>query len=147
MSLYSRRIAGWLLLFLACTLHALDARDIDATTALREASDAQLLLIDVRTPAEWQQTGIPAGAAAISITEHPRGQRGFVADVLALTGGDRGHPIAVICRTGKRSARARRLLERNGFTHVYNVSEGMAGSGGEPGWLARGLPVEPCPVC
>lgn len=55
--------------------------------------------------------------------------------------------MAVICRTGRRSAAAERLLERNGFSHVYNVVEGMAGSSAGPGWLARGLPIEPSPTC
>jgi hypothetical protein len=27
---------------------------------------------------------------------------------------------------------------------VYNVKEGMAGSGAGPGWIKHGLPLEPC---
>lgn len=147
MSLHPGRILGGFLLLVAFTLHALDARELDATAALQAATGEQMVLVDVRTPSEWKQTGIPAGAAAISVTAHPEGSKGFVADVLALVNGDRTRPVAVICRTGRRSAAAQKLLEKNGFTRVYNVTEGMAGSGGGPGWLARGLPTEPCPVC
>lgn len=125
----------------------LGAADLNAEQALEEMREQHVVLVDVRTPAEWKQTGVPSGAARISVTQHPQGERGFVADVLALVDGDRNRPIAVICRTGRRSARAERLLERNGFTHVYNVVEGMAGSSAGPGWLARGLPTEACTTC
>jgi rhodanese-related sulfurtransferase len=37
-----------------------------------------------------------------------------------------------------------RYLQSQGFTQVYNVKEGMAGSGAGPGWLKRGLPVDKC---
>ena len=41
----------------------------------------------------------------------------------------------------------RRCLKAQGYTQVYNVREGMAGSNAGPGWLARKLPVEPCSTC
>ena len=53
-------------------------------------------------------------------------------------------PIALICRTGNRTTQVQRYLQSQGFTNVYNVKEGMAGSGAGPGWLKRGLPVETC---
>ena len=35
-----------------------------------------------------------------------------------------------------------------GFTNVMDVAEGMFGRGKtQPGWLKRGLPVEPCLDC
>ena len=126
---------------------AVQAADIDAGEALQAAHEQRMVLVDVRTPAEWKQTGVAPGAARISVTEHPQGESGFVAEVAALLGGDRSRPVALICRTGRRSALAELLLERSGFTQVYNVAEGMAGSSAGPGWLARGLPTEPCPSC
>ena len=58
--------------------------------------------------------------------------------------GDRSAPIALICRTGNRTTQVQRYLQSQGFTQVYNVREGMAGSGAGPGWLKRGLPVDTC---
>ena len=55
-------------------------------------------------------------------------------------------PIALICRTGNRTTQVQRYLQGQGFTNVYNVKEGMAGSGAGPGWIKRGLPVESCGV-
>ena len=49
--------------------------------------------------------------------------------------------------TGNRSAHVQKALRQMGSTHIYNVPEGMAGSAAGPGWLRRGLPVEPCPTC
>ena len=48
------------------------------------AERGELTIIDIRLPAEWERTGLPAGAMAISLqdqTLQPRGD--FVADVLA----------------------------------------------------------------
>lgn len=35
-----------------------------------------------------------------------------------------------------------RVLREAGFTQVYNIKEGMAGSAAGPGWIKRGLPVQ-----
>jgi rhodanese-related sulfurtransferase len=126
---------------------AADAGELlSAPDALARAEAGALVLIDIRTPAEWRKTGVAAHAKPVTL-HHPKGPRGFLADILKLTGGDRSKPIALICAHGNRSARARRFLEANGFTHVDDVSEGMMGRGDRPGWLARHMPVTPCPVC
>ncbi|MCU0834183.1 MAG: rhodanese-like domain-containing protein [Chromatiaceae bacterium] len=77
----------------------------------------------------------------------PGGSKALVAEVLSLSGGDRSAPVALIGATGTRGARMQRLLAAEGFTAVYNVREGMLGSGAGPGWLRRGLPIVPCPTC
>jgi rhodanese-related sulfurtransferase len=56
-------------------------------------------------------------------------------------------PIGLICRTGNRTTQVQAWLARQGYTNVYNVKEGMAGSRAGPGWIARGLPLEPCRAC
>lgn len=116
----------------------------DRALALSEAGDR--LIVDVRTPQEWRQTGVPEGAATVSLHD-PGGQAGFVSSVLAAVGGDLGAPVAVICRTGNRSQRAYELLVAGGFTDVVDVSEGVAGGPNGPGWMPRGLPMEACRQC
>jgi rhodanese-related sulfurtransferase len=61
--------------------------------------------------------------------------------------GDKDLPIALICAGGVRTAFAADLLRDRGFTQILDVGEGMLGSGDGPGWIARGLPTEPCPQC
>ncbi len=115
---------------------------IDAAEAFRLARSGALVLVDVRSPAEWRATGLPAGALAATV-HGPRGYEGFVARVRAALGGDIARPVATICAAGGRSARAAARLRAAGFRSVRDVSEGMEGRRGLPGWRARGLPVEP----
>lgn len=92
--------------------------------------------VDIRTPIEWQDTGLPSGAAAISW-----GRPDFAERVLALVQGDRAAPLVLICRTGNRSGKAMAYLRDQGFGNVRHVPEGMVGSAAGPGWIARGLPT------
>jgi rhodanese-related sulfurtransferase len=119
---------------------------IPADRAAALAREGRLVLVDIRTPAEWSQTGVPAGAALAPLTEAPQRVRaGFVEDIARIAEAAQGRPVALICRSGGRTALARRLLLAQGFTRVLDIAEGMAGSEFGPGWLARGLPLDPWP--
>lgn len=112
--------------------------------AHRRAAAGKLLLIDVREPGEWRATGIPAEAKALSMHH---GGAAFVRSVLSLTGHDRTRPIALICARGVRSARMQAVLEKAGFTHVWDVAGGVSGGiFGARGWLSAKLPVRKAPV-
>ncbi|MDP2253990.1 MAG: rhodanese-like domain-containing protein [Thiobacillus sp.] len=100
-----------------------------------------LTLIDIRRPDEWRQTGVAEDALRINMA-HPQGMSGFVRQMTAEVGGDRNAPIGLICRTGNRSAHMQQALREAGFTQVFNIKEGMAGSAAGPGWIKRGLPVQ-----
>jgi rhodanese-related sulfurtransferase len=119
---------------------------LSAPDAHAQARAGALTLIDIRRPDEWRQTGVAEGALRINMA-HPQGAPGFVRQVEAEIGGDRNAPIGLICRTGNRTTHMQQVLREAGFTQVYNIREGMAGSGAGPGWIARGLPVEPCKNC
>ncbi|MDP1735584.1 MAG: rhodanese-like domain-containing protein [Sulfuritalea sp.] len=141
-------IAGILkkLLPCVCALLALSARaepDLGAPEAAAQVQSGKLTLIDIRTPPEWKETGVARGAKQVNML-HPQGAKGFVDQLLGEVKGDRNAPIALICRTGNRTTQVQRYLQSVGFTQVYNVKEGMAGSGAGPGWIKRGLPVEAC---
>ncbi|KAA6186258.1 rhodanese-like domain-containing protein [Thiohalocapsa marina] len=127
-------IAFTLLASIGC---ANSAQDISAPEAFEKAKAGEVLLVDIRTPREWRQTGVATGARTIDMTSATFGQ-----DLLAAMDGNKDAPIALICRTGNRTTHTQRALEKLGFTQVYNVKEGMAGSRAGPGWLRRGLPVE-----
>jgi rhodanese-related sulfurtransferase len=122
------------------------ALELSAPEAQTRAEAGQLVLIDIRRPGEWRETGVAEGATRIDML-HPKGAEGFVQAVLERVGGDRNAPVALICRTGNRSTQVQRYLLGQGFTRVYNVREGMAGSAAGPGWLRRGLPIESCARC
>ena len=117
--------------------------DLQAPEAAVAVAAGKITLVDIRTPPEWKETGVARGAMLINML-HPQGAPGFANALLEKVKGDRNAPIALICRTGNRTTQVQRYLQSQGFTQVYNVKEGMAGSGAGPGWLKRGLPVETC---
>jgi rhodanese-related sulfurtransferase len=119
---------------------------ISADEGFARAQAGELTIIDVRSPAEWRQTGVATGARRATVHD-PRGLAGFLAEVEAIVGEDRNKPIAMICARGWRSAAATAFLREQGFTNVFDIGEGMLGRDGKPGWIARSLPVEPCERC
>jgi len=119
---------------------------LSAPEVYAQVTAGKMTLVDVRTPEEWRQTGVPVGATRLDY-QNRIGPAPFVEQVARAIGGDRTAPVAIICRSGNRSTQVQHLLLENGFTHVVNVREGMLGSDAGPGWVRRGLPVEPCPTC
>ena len=97
---------------------------IDVDEAKRRLDAAEVLLVDVREPDEWQ-AGHVAGATHIPL--------GTVASRAAALPKDR--EILVICRTGNRSAMAQERLTQAGFANVTNVAGGMTA------WAERGFPI------
>ena len=118
--------------------------DMPAPAAYAAAQAGKLMLIDIRTPEEWRHTGIVPGAGRVDFY---RGPQVLLQSVLQMTNGDKTAPIALICHVGVRTTHAQQFLQKQGFTQVYNIKEGMAGSAAGPGWLKRGLPVESCRQC
>jgi rhodanese-related sulfurtransferase len=125
----------------ACTSASAGA-DLDAPEAYRRLEAGELTLVDIRRPEEWRQTGVAKGALRIDMRRPD-----FAQALLQQVGGNRAAPIAIICRTGNRTTQLQRALAAEGFTQIFNVREGMAGSGAGPGWLRRGLPMEACTQC
>ena len=120
--------------------------EITVNEAYQRSQAGEVLLIDVRTHEEWQQSGLPLGARPVTLND-PAGIDGFVAALRAAVGDDETRPIALICASGRRSARAKAALEEAGFTHVFNVKGGMFGSADAAGWAQQALPTEACKTC
>lgn len=137
-------LAAASLVLLGCSAQA--GPELTAPEAWQAVTEQRLTLIDVRTPEEWRETGVAPGAVRIDMNQ-PGGKQGFIHAVSQTVDGDMQAPIGLICRTGNRSAMVQQALLEAGFTNVVNVSEGMAGSLAGPGWLRRGLPVDPCRQC
>ena len=133
-----------LLLWLLGPIVAQAEPDISAPQALERSREGKLLIIDVRTPEEWRETGVIPEARRVDFY---RGPQVMLKSVLESVGGDKNAPIALVCHSGSRSSEAQRFLQAQGFTQVYNLKEGMGGSAAGPGWLNRHLPLQPCPRC
>lgn len=128
----------------AAAAHA--AEELKPHLAWSKMERGGMTLLDVRTPAEWLQTGVPKNARLVTLSD-PRGAAGFVAGAKKAVRGDLRKPVGVICRTGNRSAQAVALLEKAGFKTVYDVPEGVVGNGSTTGWAPRGLPMVACGDC
>lgn len=128
------------LIAMLMTLAPLVAAAMETLTApeVRAAQQAgEVVLIDIRTPGEWADGGMPEGALPLTLQDPELGPK-----LSAILERANGKPLALICRTGARSAYLTERLREAGVTDVIDVSEGVHGSAAGPGWLKRGLPVE-----
>ena len=122
-------------------LAALGARagvvDIDSAEVAKLAA-AGVPVIDIRTEAEWRESGVIAGARLMTyFDENGRADPPVWLEKLkAATGA--GKPVILICRSGNRTKAASRFLaEQAGYATVYNARDGMRS------WLKEGRPVVP----
>jgi rhodanese-related sulfurtransferase len=81
-----------------------------------EKKDANLLLLDVRTPEEFAAGHIP-GAVNIPHDQLP--------NRLAELAGAKNKEVVVYCRSGRRSAIAQETLSKQGFTSVKHLEGDM----------------------
>lgn len=142
----TRRLLLMLLTVIAVALAACGGED-SATTGQSPAEDAapgtyttvdvqqahaalsanpDAIMVDVRTEQEWATTGVPRGAALITL------------DDIRQRAGElpKNEPVYLICNSGNRSQVAAQTLVELGFTSVYNVA------GGIQAWLRADLPTE-----
>ena len=78
------------------------------------------IVVDVRTKAEWDAGHAPC-AKRIEIPYWASLKISPEADLLALVGNDRTHPVHVHCKTGGRASQAKKILEDLGWTNVTNA--------------------------
>lgn len=94
----------------------------------RRESERDLLVLDVRTADDFiGEQGHIKGAVNIPLEELDRRME-EICDYLE-------HPVAIICRTDRRSAKAGLLLAEEGFADAHVVRGGMTK------WIEAGLPV------
>lgn len=112
--------------------------------SVREAHEAakagKLVLVDIRTPEEWADTGVPDGAIRLDMTGSA-----FEVRLAALKLDHPGKPIALICRTGNRTSTLQKTLAARGWKELVDVRGGLLGNPRDKGWLAEGLPVTSYP--
>lgn len=80
------------------------------------------VLIDVRTPEEWNE-GIIEGAKLINIMDS-----GFQDQIKKL---EKNKNYYIYCRSGSRSVRACQILESHGFSNTFNLVGGINNWKGE----------------
>jgi rhodanese-related sulfurtransferase len=109
---------------------------ISVREAHERARAGKSILVDIRRPEEWADTGVPQGAVKLDMTSPA-----FEARLAALRAENPGKSIDLICRTANRTRAVQEALVRRGWRDVVNVRGGLLGNPGNPGWLDEKLPV------
>jgi len=104
--------------------------------AREKALAGEIVLIDIRRPDEWIDTGVPDVALLVDMTS-----RDFLAKIAAIRRENPDIPLAFTCRTGSRSNYLTGELEKMGMSGLIDVVGGMLGSRADKGWAKRGLPI------
>ena len=114
--------------------------------------NADAVLVDVRTDAEWKWVGTPdlssLGRHVVFVewaTSNGRNEN-FLSDLIAagVTPGER--PVIFLCRSGNRSIPAAETATAAGIGPCFNMLDGFEGQldeqgrRGGTGWRAEGLP-------
>lgn len=116
---------------------AQSAPSVSAREAFERFRAGKAVLVDIRRPEEWAETGTPEGAIRLDMESND-----FVPRLAAIQKANPGRDIDIICRSANRTAHVQRVLSRAGWTNVVNVRGGVAGNASEPGWIASGLPIQ-----
>jgi rhodanese-related sulfurtransferase len=105
------------------------ALTIAPAEAAQRVADGKAVLIDVREPKEWTETGVAAPAALLPLSDL-NGDRKQWKEFLEK---NRDKELILYCRTGSRSGRAAKLLAEEGYRTLN--------AGGFQDWQTAGLPT------
>ena len=121
----------------AAPLHA-DITRVDSA-ALEELMKQGVPVVDIRTPEEWQATGVIEGSRLLTFfdSQGRHNVPAWLAGLSEIAAPD--EPVAIICHSGGRSAVVTRFLDSQvEYRRVHDVHEGIAR------WIEEGRPtVEP----
>lgn len=90
-----------------------------------------MLIVDVREPTEWKQTGTPAGSYRVALSDP-----NFVSQVEAISLDHPDAVVAISCKSGMRSKSAVKMLRKANMNTLKVVEGGM------DRWNAESLPVD-----
>ena len=118
-----------LLLAFGGSLLAANVPHVTPAEAARRVAKGEAVLVDVREPREWAETGVAEPAVLLPKSDFD-GPRKSWAPFLEQ---NRRKEIILYCRTGRRAAAVAGVLAHTGY-HVANA-------GGFTDWTGAGLPV------
>lgn len=104
--------------------------------ALERLLEAGVPVVDIRTPEEWDATGIIEGSHLLTFFDAQGNYdaRAWLSALSDIAGSD--EPVAIICHSGGRSDIVSRFLDgRVGYQHIHDVHKGIAQ------WIADGRPT------
>jgi rhodanese-related sulfurtransferase len=117
-------------LVLTAAAFAAEVTKIAPTDAARLVAEGKAILVDVREPSEWQESGVAAPAVLLEKSDFD-GAKTAWAPFLEKTGKEK--QIILYCRSGRRSSAVAEALAAQGYQ--------VANSGSLKDWTAAGLPT------
>lgn len=131
------RLAALFTAALLAIAPAFAAERLQPADIAAQVDAGKAVLIDIRSPAEWAETGVAAPATTIDMTAPD-----FMDKLQDVVKANPGKRLAFICRSSNRSGQLTQALEEQaGMTDLIDVAGGMLGKGSDAGWIAAGLPV------
>ena len=111
-----------------------NVQDVLSSTAVAMLSaDAKAVLVDVRTPAEWEQVGRPSLPNTIFLPWRQSADRSInpnFSEELQLLVPDKTTPCYFICKGGGRSREAAETMAALGYQTCFNIADGFEGRSG-----------------
>ncbi|MGH1576182.1 MAG: rhodanese-like domain-containing protein [Planktotalea sp.] len=136
-NIFSRRAVLFALFLVATPVAGFaQALKMSAPEALAAVQNGDIVLLDIRSPGEWKETGLAQGAWPVTMHDPSFGE-----NLQRILSRYPDTPLALICATGGRTEYVASVLRQNGLSNVIDVSEGMFGNGAAPGWIARKMPI------
>lgn len=121
-------------LFFASAVHAASVPSVTPNEAATLVAEGKAVLVDVREPDEWKDTGVAAPATLLAKSDFDGAQ----ADWKPFLEKHRDQTVILYCRSGKRSGSVAKALAEKGY-HVANA-------GGFEAWKSAGLPTRAADV-
>lgn len=112
------------------TVIAAEVQKVDPAAAAKLVAEGKAVLVDVREPSEWTESGVAAPAVLLPKSEFDAGLAGGWKDFVAKVGDKQ---IITYCRSGRRSDAVAAALAEKGLK--------VANAGGFKAWQEAGLPV------
>lgn len=115
---------GMLVITSSCSTSAQTAyKNAPVAQLTKLKNDNKAVVIDVRTPAEWQEGVIEGATLFIDFNGG-----NFEQQIAKL---DKSKTYIIYCRSGGRSARASQLMANKGFKNVINMEGGISSWNGK----------------
>lgn len=117
-------------LSLFSVLSAAEVPKLTAADAAKLVAEGKAVLVDVREPAEWAESGVAGPAVLLPKSEFDAGLTGEWKDFLAKVGDKQ---VITYCRAGRRADTVAAALAEKGLK--------VANAGSFKAWQEAGLPV------
>jgi rhodanese-related sulfurtransferase len=134
-----------LILTIVCFCNPVKANELQNVTPeqlLDMQQNQHALVVDIRTPAEWQASGVIANSQKLQSfdAQGKFDQDKWLAELEKLKSSP-DQPVILVCRSGNRSGNIGTLLsDKIGMKNVYHLQNGLQS------WIKSGHQVSPdCP--